>query len=271
MKISATSALVLNWSASELWTERRTKDYLNNLDLSEGDALLKLFDDYEHYMHMQAVSGRKYFVLKMVKAFLNRHENKNTQVVILGAGIAPISVEIASHYPNTTVFDVDRYLMFDKENLINGNPSNIKFIECDITDTVDLNARLFKNGFIAEVPAIVLMEGIIYYINDIDLLKILKLFKQYNAAFAIDYCVKPELVNKNTRLLLTEVFRKIASQIKISPVQFYELNEMKSLFTKAGYETVFATTLKEIQTERTGNSHPFEYENYSWIDFVYAE
>jgi hypothetical protein len=40
MLISATSALVLNWTANEIWKSRNAWEYFESLDLSEGNTLL---------------------------------------------------------------------------------------------------------------------------------------------------------------------------------------------------------------------------------------
>ena len=66
MKISATSALVLNWTDEKLWQSPETLAYSNQLDLSEGEELFKLFSEKETFMHLQSVSGRKYFMKQKV-------------------------------------------------------------------------------------------------------------------------------------------------------------------------------------------------------------
>jgi hypothetical protein len=91
MLISATSALVLNWTSREIWKSKTTQEYFDGLDLSEAGILLQEFSEREKYMHTQSVTNRKYFVIKHAVEFLNncRHENKRGQVIILAAGIAP--------------------------------------------------------------------------------------------------------------------------------------------------------------------------------------
>jgi len=116
MIISDTSALVLNWSAPDIWKSQNARDYFNRLNLSAADNLLKLFDEKENFMHTQAVSNRKFFVRKCAVEFLEK--NKDGQVVILAAGIAPLSVDLASLFPESTIFDIDKYLMRDKENFL---------------------------------------------------------------------------------------------------------------------------------------------------------
>jgi len=154
MKISATSTLVLNWTDSNLWQSRETVNYNQQLDLSEGEPLFKLFSEEETFMHTQAVSGRKYFMKKRVLGFLEelRNQGESGQVIILAAGLAPLSVEIASLFPTCRVFDVDKFLMDEKKELINGKPSNIEFIECDITDLTVFRDKLLNHNFQLDKP-----------------------------------------------------------------------------------------------------------------------
>ena len=104
--------------------------------------MLERFSEEENFMHTQTVSCRKFFVKKTVCDFLERlqHEGRSGQVVILAAGLAPMSVEIASLFPESTVFDVDLHNMREKQVLLGGRVPNIAFCECDITDVEKLDA-----------------------------------------------------------------------------------------------------------------------------------
>src|SRR5438477_4442092 len=99
---------------------------------------------------------------KCVVEFLEQCKTKNVsgQVVILAAGIDALSVEVASLYPNSKVFDVDKYSMKEKEEYLNGTCSNIKFLECDITNIELLNKCLAENGYNCNEPCIIIFEGI---------------------------------------------------------------------------------------------------------------
>ncbi len=273
MKISATSSLVLNWSDRNLWQSQETLDYNAQLDLTEGEPLFKLFSEEETFMHMQAVSGRKYFMKKKVSGFLQElsKEEKSGQVIILAAGLAPLSVEIASLFPTCRVFDVDKYLMDDKKELINGNPSNIEFIGCDITDLDLLSSKLMTHNFKMDNPSIAVMEGIIYYIPKESLKNILHFLKKNNFAFVGDFCLKPELVNEKTQFYLTDVFRKIKDEVQLDFINFYSVEEITDFLKEAGYENVSVLNMQQIQEERVGDKNPFLDNNSCWVMNIYAE
>jgi O-methyltransferase involved in polyketide biosynthesis len=266
MIISDTSALVLNWTDPNIWKSQNALNYFKRLDLSAADSLLRLFNETENYMHTQAVSNRKFFVRKCAVEFLEK--NKDGQVVILAAGIAPLSVELASLFPEATIFDIDKYLMKDKEKFLNGLCPNINFIECDITNIEMLHQELFDNEWNNAHPTILIMEGIIYYLQQSDLINILKFFAPSNSAFACDFGVSPELIDEDNRIFGTEVFRKIKDSVGLDFVNFYEPDYFLKLLGALGYKLPIRYTMRDIQTERTGKPDPFLSENPEWITCV---
>ncbi len=163
MIISDTSALVLQWTSKDIWKSQNALDYFDRLNLSAANNLFQMFDHIEHYMHLQSVTNRKFFVRKCAVEFLEKHNDG--QVIILAAGLAPLSVELASLFPESTIFDIDKYLMKEKEIYINGVCPNIRFIECDITNIEKLHQALFENEWNNAQPTILIMEGIIYYLR----------------------------------------------------------------------------------------------------------
>lgn len=273
MKISATSTLVLNWTDSKLWQSPETLNYNQQLDLSEGEPLFKLFSEEETFMHTQAVSGRKYYMKKRLVGFLEvlSNQGESGQVIILAAGLAPLSVEIASLFPTCRVFDVDKFLMGEKKELINGKPANIEFIECDITDLSSFKDKLLNHNFKFDKPTIAVMEGIIYYLPSDSLKRILNFLKKNNIAFVGDFCLKPELVNEKTRFYLTDVFRKIKEEVTLDFINFYSAEEITDLLKEAGYKKITVSNMQQIQEERVGDKNPFSEKNSCWVLNIYAE
>lgn len=273
MKISATSTLVLNWTDHNVWQSEETFIYSSKLDLSEGEPLFKLFSDEETFMHMQAVSGRKYFMKQRITLFLEelKTRGESGQVIILAAGLAPLSIEIASLFPSCLVFDVDQYLMAEKKDLVNGIPSNIEFIECDITDIDALSENLLNHGFKSDAPTIAVMEGIIYYLPTDSFKNILIFLNNNNMVFAGDFCLKPELVSEKTRYYLTDVFSKIKAEVQLDFINFYSPEEITTLLSDAGYKNINLSNMQQIQEERVGETNPFTEKNSSWVMNISAK
>lgn len=272
MKISATSALVLNWTDKKTWQTPIAAAYMSRLDLSEGQPLLNLFSEHENFMHSQTVSGRKFFIRKKVISFLSKmqRQNKKGQVLILAAGLAPLSLEIASMFPSSRVYDVDKFNMREKKKLVGDQPANIHFIECDITDVSKLNDALMKEGFRPEEHTIAVLEGITYYITPAALKDILHYLSGTKTTVVGEFGLKPELVNEKTRFHLEDVFSKITQQVNLDFVTYYSDEEIKALLHSAGFTSAELTNFQLIQEERTGNVFPFTSPDSSWIKAIHA-
>jgi len=265
--ISATSALVLNWTDPGIWQSPLAAEYMRDLDLGEGQSLLERFSSQENLMHTQTVSCRKFFVRKTVCAFLERlqREGKSGQVVILAAGLAPMSVELASLFPSSAVFDVDLHNMDEKRKLLGDRLPNIAFGECDITDIGKLDAVLTGGGFRKEEATIVVLEGILYYISPDALRNLAAYLAKNGAAIIGEFGLKPELVNETTRVHLLNVFTKIQGQVKMDGVSFYSDDAITALLRGAGFGSVTLHNFQPIQKERTGDMFPFTSPDSSWI------
>ena len=267
VSISATSALVLNWSDSKIWQSPLTAEYMRDLNLGEGQSLLERFSAEENLMHTQTVSCRKFFVRKTVCDFLERlqREGRSGQVVILAAGLAPMSVEIASLFPSSAVFDVDLHNMGEKQELLGGRVPNIAFCECDITDIEKLDAALVGAGFRKGEPTIAVLEGILYYITPDALRNVLSYLAENQATAVGEFGLKPELVNEVTRVHLVNVFAKIQGQVNLDFVTFYSDESIKGLIRDSGFGSVTLQNFQPLQKERTGNEFPFTSPDSSWI------
>jgi len=268
--ISATSALVLNWTSNDIWKTNNAREYLDNLDLSEGNPLYNAFDELENYMLTQAITNRKYFVRNYTIAFLRKleQEKKNGQVIVLAAGIAPLSVEIASLFPKTILFDVDQYAMPEKEKYLKNMCPNIRFIECDITKIDLLKTKLSQYGWDPENPTMVVVEGIVYYLLETDLKNILFFFANHHTGLIADFVLKPEYVNVKNRMFGEVVFKRIRELVGLEFLNFYEPGYFMALVRDSGFQNAKRFKMDEIQMERTGQKDPFDLEEPAWVSMV---
>ena len=272
MIISDTSALVLNFTSPDIWKSKNACDYFARMDLSSADDLLKMFDEEELFMQTQSVSNRKYFVRKKIIEFLeiNNSGNQTAQIIILAAGVAPLSVEIASLFPTCKVFDIDKYQMRDKEQFLDSLCPNIYFIEEDITDIQGLTNKMMAMGWNEKEPSLLVMEGIIYYISENELKNILNKFAPV-AGLIGDFCLEPEWVNEKTRKFGVDVFRKIKETTGVEHINFYDAPYFTSLLKKCGFLNSEIIYMNTIQIERTGNRIPFNYDDSGWLVLVSSQ
>lgn len=268
MKISATSALVLNWTTADVWRTKAAQDYFRNLDLQEGDDLLQRFSEREHYMHTQSVSNRKYFISQCAHDFAAKHAQP--QLIILGAGIAPLAVDVASRYPEAIIFDIDRHLMEEKKSLLKGQFPGIRMLTCDVTDIPALKTTLSENGWQPAQPTLVVLEGLVYYLQKQDLRNLLLFFAGNQTAVCGDFAPAFETIAPVNRQYGIDVFKKIHDAVGGPPITFYKPEAYLSLLEDCGYNNPVRVSMTTIQKERTGNSTPFEEEESAWISLVKA-
>lgn len=270
MLISATSALVLYWTSPEIWTTRNARDYFEHLELAEGKPLYDEFGDLVNYMLTQGITNRKYFVRKHILAFLEDCEQKNQhgQVIVLAAGIAPLSAEIATLFPKCTVFDVDKYAMPEKEQYLKKVCRNIQFITSDITQLDLLEEKLVRAGWNERVATVVVIEGVIYYLTEKDLKNIMAFFANHQARLIADFVLKPTCVHEKNRRFGVEVFDKIRELVGLEFLNFYEPEYFMTMVEACGFKNPKRYTMDEIQMERTGKKDPFDFKEPAWVSMV---
>lgn len=276
IEISATSALVLNWTNNNIWKSTEVSEYMDSIDLSEGNTILKLFSDEENYMHTQSVTNRKYFMRQSAVSFLEQCKAKkiNAQVIILAAGIAPLSIELASLFPHAAIFDVDKFLMQEKEidikKMFKDRLRNIHFVKSDITNIAELESRLLKAGWKPEEQTLLIMEGITYYLKEVDLKYILEYFFNKNTSLACDFLLNYDDIHESNRKFGLDVFGKIKESVGLDFVESYAPEYFMNLLSEIGYKDPERVQMTEVQKERTGWPEPYRNPESGWITLVKA-
>lgn len=278
MKISASSALVLNWTDTRLYEGPRVRRYIEALDLSEGDEMLSHFRDDQNYMHTQTVSGRKWFMMQETRKFIDDKDANGllSQVIIPGAGIAPFSAALAELYPQTRIFDIDVYNMEAKALLLKDEFKNIEFITADLEDVDNWISLLIKSGYDSSVPGIMVLEGITYYLAKPTLSAILRWAFENKITVVGEFGFPPDMVIPEHREYPKKVFDTIARLSNHPGISFYTREEFVQMAREAGYREVELIHMREMQLLRTGEVKPFEKDNSCWIepfrlgDFMYT-
>ncbi|MFM2206985.1 MAG: hypothetical protein RL213_960 [Bacteroidota bacterium] len=268
MKISSTSALVLKWSDTSVYKSAAAVSFLSGLDFSAADEILRRMDEESNRMHTEAVSNRKRFFWKETSDFLEAcaASGKTGQVVILAAGISPLSIDLADRFPGSRVWDIDLYLMEEKAALVGEALPNLRFITADITDIPDWRSQLIATDFDPDRPSIFVLEGINYYISTDDLFEILHWVNGLGAMACGDFVLPPSVVHASTRRFPKEVFDVVREVAGLDFIQFYRRPEFIRLLETAGYKDIRFTALKSVQEERTGSPDPFREAGTEWIE-----
>lgn len=267
LELSPTSALVLKWTKGLCYNGELSKKYLELLDLSKGDDVFnecnKVCDFYP-----EIIVNRKYSVWELIK-FALKENNSINQIIVLAAGLAPLSLDIHSCFPDIDIFDVDIDLMKDKEKLYNEVFDNekIHFIECDITDTEKLKDLLIKNSWNPEADAIIIFEGISYYLPKENTSTIFdKLIPNGSNSFVIaDILPPPEMIEESRRQYPQKFFEIVCKKCNIPEETRYSHKELNQML---GFEIVKLFNMRTAEMSRTGKNKYFLTDESSWRDVV---
>ncbi len=200
LKVPSTSRLVLE-AAMQLYTSPLQQQYMEAIDFSETSGLYdELKRQYPFVTDM--ICLRKQSIRAMLRGRIP--EFAGQQVIILGAGLDPLSLYLLENYPQqiSRIIEVDNGYIEEKqrlyEEIIPGNPL-IAFIKCDITDTALLWNKLLKNGYREEIPAIIIFEGVLHYIPNQAFVQVMQLFKtqSHHNLVMLDYSLSEEEVPAN--------------------------------------------------------------------------
>lgn len=167
--LSSTSALVLRWADGKAHTSAPAQRFLGMLDLGPGEGIMRECDRFwPHYP--EVIRNRKSCVLDLA---LDCIENDGTrQVVILGAGMDALSIELCSRL-DCAVFDVDSAGMGRKERLVGALTRDLRgalrCITADASDHSSVTSGLSGAGWIRDEPSLLVVEGLSYYLTAGDL------------------------------------------------------------------------------------------------------
>ncbi|NML41899.1 class I SAM-dependent methyltransferase [Chitinophaga sp. G-6-1-13] len=167
LKVPATARLVLE-QAIRLYTSPLEKAYINAIDFSETSRLSR--DLTRTYPPIaDTIYYRKQAVREVIQHRMAQYPVQ--QVLILGAGLDPLSLYLLEHYAEriSRILEVDNGYIEEKKIIyeeILHITGPLHLLQCDLTDTVLLEAMLIQAGYMPEEPAMVIFEGVLHYMSN---------------------------------------------------------------------------------------------------------
>ncbi len=268
--ISGTSALVLLWGGKDAYKSKLAQKYLEQLDLSSGYELYnecsKIWEPYHEILR-----NRKFGVFNFIESILR--EDSNAQVIILAAGIAPLSLDIIERFPDAKIFDIDIVNMPMKKKLFeevsDGSFENkIEFIESDITNKDILTESLIQHGWDKSKKSIVIAEGISYYVTEDELWKAFSLFQSIDKSnfIILESRVPQEKVCVERRDIQERVWEYLTNALTLKFVTRYYDEKVKEYAEKINAEVIEKHTMKDIEMLRFGRNEIFLTDDSGWIE-----
>ncbi len=258
----------------EMYTEEPIASFIEGLDLSSADGMLARADRICDW-YGESILNRKYFMKNEIVELLKTFDAP-CQVVIMAAGKSPLSLEVLLKSSDriSRIFEVDVVGMDEKKVLYdNVAPSFAEKIRCitsDITsDSMYCLLQDAQNGYDPELPTIISMEGISFYLT-CDELKVL--FEKFSSpprgskrnAFVVEYLLPYNCIHESMRHIPQGIFDLIEDECELDWINRYTLEEIRALFASAGGKAVANHSFEDIERARTGKNTYFKAPASGW-------
>ena len=275
LRLEPTAALVMQW-ALRLYTEEPILRFVSRLDLSSGKTI---FDKCHSVCNWydEIILNRKSFIKHLIEQELCAAKQEY-QLVFLADGKSPLPIEILFRYPSKVyrIFEIDVSGMEEKNRLyLELFPESLEKLKCinaDIAspDILDVLNRT-EIGYRTDLPTIILMEGISYYLRKQELKNIIASFQwQKEGIFIIEYLVPYQLVGQARRSIPEEIFRIIQDDCGLDGITSYTKEELRSFFREKGGDLIATYTMVDMEVARTGANTYFTKPSDGWIECVVA-
>ncbi len=274
LRLHPTAALVMFWSLPlRARGPVQAHKFVEMLDLSSGKDLLRRCDAICDW-YGEVILNRKHFIKSLVEKLLAESEEvgKQMQLVILAAGKSPLALELLLENPAkiSKIFEVDLAGLEEKKRLYSRiAPDHTEKLRCLTADIAseDLLDRLAGEGFDPKAPAIVLMEGISYYLPKKNLEGIVSKFRSGGKNhFIVEYLVPCSEVKAARRKIPKGIFSLIRSEAGTDGTRCYTEGELSSLFRRAGGREISCIEMSEMELLRLGFNKRFSERGDGWIE-----
>lgn len=268
VKLSDTSAFVTLLAGRNVHTSHHALRYLDMLDLSPGEDLIrKCLNVWPHLD--QLVKNRKRCILDETLECLR---GGMVQVVILGSGIDTLSLEVASETEGVTIYEIDTDNMDAKRRLLDEAAPDvagrIRCVTADLGRPSEAAARAAEAGWRADVPSVLVLEGVSYYLGERVLWESIRRFGTGSENQVIlEYMVPSESIEPGRAHIPDDVFDTISEYLS-DRLDIYRLSHdtVQKRVAELGGMVVRRHTMHTMEMHRTGVTRHFPTERSGWIE-----
>jgi len=260
----------MRW-AMPLYKESPALKYINRLDLSSGNELLKKCDSICNW-YSEVILNRKSFIKYLVEKELSAEGEY--QLVFMAAGKSPLPIELLfnNHSKIHRVFEIDLSGMENKNalyiELFPDLSNKLRCITGDITSPGIINILYdHGNGYRRDIPSIIVMEGISYYLHKLELQNIVSHFcSNRENIFIIEYLLPDSYVIQERQFISRKIFATIRKECGLSDITEYTRDELKNIFRKTGGDLISGYSMSDMEFNRTGVYRYFKKPEDGWIE-----
>ncbi|SFE31308.1 Leucine carboxyl methyltransferase [Chitinophaga sp. CF118] len=195
LSAASSSALILT-IAKSLYNSGWSREYISRIDFSAVEKLAAELYTISPLYHT-LLQLRKRMVRYLIDELLEQHPRQ--QICILAAGLDPLGLQIAEHYPTQlrSIYEIDKAHMHEKQELyasVSFNEVRLHHLYADITNPPLMMETLIKAGYTPHEPTLIIFEGIMHSITEEQFLRIMRAFcsRARNNAVIMDYILPQE-------------------------------------------------------------------------------
>ena len=270
-RLSDTSAFVTLLAGDDVHTSSYSSRYRAMLDLSSGRDLLQRCTAVWPHLN-ELVKNRKRCILDETIRCI---EAGTGQVIILGSGLDPLSLEIVSRTGGVHVYEVDVEQMATKRMLVEkAAPEAAGRITCvtaDLARPPEVVRKVTAAGWDCSASSVLVLEGISYYLRQPDMWATVSLFGEDSPNdVMLEYMVPRNMISPERAQIPDDVFGIILQSLDgpLSIARFGH-DDVRSRAEKIGGLVMRRHTMRSIELSRTGANRHFPTDESGWIEVVH--
>lgn len=273
IKLEPTAALMLQWG-KEAFSGEVINNFVNHLDLTSGKLLLDECNSICGWYN-QIVKSGKLFISNYLNELLEK-SNEEHLIIIPGAGKSPLSLEILSKHPSkiNKIIEIDITGMDEKVQLyykfFPDFSEKIKCITADVTsESILAVLRTMVHEYYQDIPCIILLEGITYFLSKREIEKIVSSFASAGNKniIMIEYLKPLRQVNAATRYIPERIFEKIKTHSGIKQISSFHPSFISKTMAKKGGQLNVKKNLSDLEKNSHGKNEHFDQSDKGWIEY----
>lgn len=273
IKLEPTASLMLQWG-KEAFSGEVIKNFVNHMDLTSGKSLLEECNSICSWYNQVVLNGKR-FISGYLNTLLESSQCEHL-IIIPGAGKSPLALEILSKHNNKVnkIIEIDISGMDEKIELyykfFPAFSEKIKCITADVTsESILAVLKTMVHEFYQDIPCIILLEGITYFLSKREIEKIVSSFSSLGNKniLVIEYLKPLKQVNPSTRYIPEKIFEKIKSHSGIKQISSFQPSFISKTISKKGGTLKLKKSLTDLEKNSHGNNKHFDQNDKGWIEY----
>lgn len=256
-------------TGDEIHTSDIAKRFLGMLDLEPVRPFVEgCLDFWPHYDHL--VKNRKSCILGLACDAIS--SDKIRQVIVPGAGLDPLSLEIHARHADCKIFEIDVANMDAKAELLRhvdpSIPDSIRCITGDLSDPETVMTGLIGNGWDPATPTLMILEGISYYLATDALWSTIGMLqsKSQTNRIILEYLIPYEAIPEAMRPIARYPFDLIERDADLDHIGKYLISDIAADARRIGGKILRHYDMEQMQQDRMPGSTLFCPPNTGWIE-----